>query len=610
MFYYQYYNMDILNKIIGFEEKKNNITLNNSFKLPIEYQNSCKEIHENLINDLELNYFKSIDISYNDNNSRDILLNKDLSNNNLNLYYNLFNPNQLFEKYNIFKWNKYYSNDKTFLIESQDLIENFDSKNYNLSIQDSSNNYDLILDNFNKIKNMENFNDNYDYLNLGYLKKYNNNFIIMQILSLYNIFSPLLTLILPIITLILPYFIIKLQNIPVTFDLYKEHLKELFKNHAIGNIFTDYSKIDTSTMVYIIVSIGLYIFQLYSNFYSCKKYFTNCNYIFNTLDDIKKYLNLSLKNMEIFYNKYNHLNSYKDFNNDLKDNINKIKNFINSINIINTNKNLNFLNIGKIMTNFYQLNNNEDIIKILYYSFNFNGYIHNLNNIKKLVDKKYLNKCSFEDDKTKLINSYYIGLLKNDKIIKNTIDISKNIIITGPNASGKTTIIKSCIFNILLSQQIGYGFYKNANINIYDYIHCYINIPDTNERDSLFQAEARRCKEILDIINLNKDKKHFCIFDEIFSGTNPDDAYKSGLKYLTYLNKIQNVDYMLTTHYNKLCKNINNNSVANLKMKVNKNNDNFDFEYKLVSGINKINGGNKILKDLEFPDEIVKINKK
>ena len=610
MFYYPYYNMDILNKILGFEEKKNNITLNNSFKLPIEYQNSCKEIHENLINDLELNYFKSIDISYNDNNSRDILLNKDLSNNNLNLYYNLFNPNQLFEKYNIFKWNKYYSNDKTFLIESQDLIENFDSKNYNLSIQDSSNNYDLILDNFNKIKNMENFNDNYDYLNIGYLKKYNNNFIIMQILSLYNIFSPLLTLILPIITLILPYFIIKLQNIPVTFDLYKQHLKELFKNHAIGNIFTDYSKIDTSTMVYIIVSVGLYIFQLYSNFYSCKKYFTNCNYIFNTLDDIKKYLNLSLKNMEIFYNKYNHLNSYKDFNNDLKDNINKIKNFINSINIINTNKNLNFLNIGKIMTNFYQLNNNEDIIKILYYSFNFNGYIHNLNNIKKLVDKKYLNKCSFEDDKTKLINSYYIGLLKNDKIIKNTIDISKNIIITGPNASGKTTIIKSCIFNILLSQQIGYGFYKNANINIYDYIHCYINIPDTNERDSLFQAEARRCKEILDIINLNKDKKHFCIFDEIFSGTNPDDAYKSGLKYLTYLNKIQNVDYMLTTHYNKLCKNINNNSVANLKMKVNKNNDNFDFEYKLVSGINKINGGNKILKDLEFPDEIVKINKK
>ena len=589
---------------MGYEENKtNNITLNNSFKLPIEYQESCKEIPENLINDLELYFFKNIDIS--NNESKDILSSYDLSNDNLNLYYKLFNPGELFEKYNIFKWNKYYSNDKNFLLESQNLIEKFNDKDYNLSIRDSSNSYDFILNNFNIISNMENFNDKYDYLNLGFLKKYNNNPIVMQCLSLYNIFSPILTLILPIITLILPYFIIKLQNIPVTFELYKEHLKELFKNHAIGNLFADYSSINFSTLIYIIVSLGLYIFQLYSNFYSCKKYFYNCSYIFESLNDIKKYLKLSLKNMELFYNKYNNLNTYKDFNIDLQYNIKKIKNFINSINIIEKNYNLNYLNIGKIMTNFYQLNNNEEIIKMLYYSFNFNGYIHNLNNIKNLINKNNLNKCSFTEKNTKLYDSYYIGLLDNSKIIKNTIDISKNIIITGPNASGKTTIIKSCIFNILLSQQIGYGFYKNANICIYDYIHCYINIPDTNERDSLFQAEARRCKEILDIINSNKDKRHFCIFDEIFSGTNPDDAVKSGLKYLTYLNKINNVDYMLTTHYNKLCKNINN--VTNLKMKVKKTNENFNFEYKLIKGINKINGGNKILKDLEFPDEIIKI---
>lgn len=52
--------------------------------------------------------------------------------------------------------------------------------------------------------------------------------------------------------------------------------------------------------------------------------------------------------------------------------------------------------------------------------------------------------------------------------------------------------------NIILSQQIGYGFYDSANINPYDYLHSYLNIPDTSGRDSLFQAESRRCKEILD----------------------------------------------------------------------------------------------------------------
>ena len=313
--------------------------------------------------------------------------------------------------------------------------------------------------------------------------------------------------------------------------------------------------------------------------------------------------------MKEFYNKSNNLKTYKDFNFDLKDNISKIENFINSISNINyNNKYVNYLYIGKIMRNFYQLHNNEDIIKLLYYTFNFNGYIHNLNNIKYLINSNLLNKCTFNDDKTNMKDSYYIGLLNNDNIIKNTIDISKNIIISGPNASGKTTILKSTIFNILLSQQIGYGFYKNANIRLYDFIHCYINIPDTNERDSLFQAEARQCKEILDCINLNKDKKHFCIFDEIFSGTNPDDAIKSGLNYLNYINKFNNVDYMLTTHYYKLCKNINKKNVINLKMKVKENNKNFNFEYKLIYGINKINGGNKILKDLEFPEEIVKFD--
>ena len=31
------------------------------------------------------------------------------------------------------------------------------------------------------------------------------------------------------------------------------------------------------------------------------------------------------------------------------------------------------------------------------------------------------------------------------------------MIITGPNASGKTTTLKSSLINILLSQQIGFG---------------------------------------------------------------------------------------------------------------------------------------------------------
>ena len=54
------------------------------------------------------------------------------------------------------------------------------------------------------------------------------------------------------------------------------------------------------------------------------------------------------------------------------------------------------------------------------------------------------------------------------------------MIITGPNASGKTTILKSSLINILFSQQFGCGFYDSAKIKPFNNIHCYLNIPDTS----------------------------------------------------------------------------------------------------------------------------------
>jgi DNA mismatch repair ATPase MutS len=197
----------------------------------------------------------------------------------------------------------------------------------------------------------------------------------------------------------------------------------------------------------------------------------------------------------------------------------------------------------------------------------------------------------------------------NNKNINNN-DTKKNMIITGPNASGKTTIIKSCLFNIILSQQLGCGFYKEANLKMYDFIYSYINIPDTSARDSLFQAEARRCKLIIDNIQENSDKNHFCIFDELYSGTNPDEAIKSGNSLIKYMDKYSTVDFMLTTHFTKLCKQIEkikNIRVNNYKMNVKLDNasSDFNYTYRLSPGISKIKGGKKILKDLNYPKFIL-----
>ena len=52
------------------------------------------------------------------------------------------------------------------------------------------------------------------------------------------------------------------------------------------------------------------------------------------------------------------------------------------------------------------------------------------------------------------------------------------------------------------------------------------------------------------------DKNHFCVFDELYSGTNPDEASSAAIKLLNYIST-DNVNYILTTHYTKICKKVN-----------------------------------------------------
>jgi len=191
-------------------------------------------------------------------------------------------------------------------------------------------------------------------------------------------------------------------------------------------------------------------------------------------------------------------------------------------------------------------------------------------------------------------------------VVANDVSLDKQLVITGPNAAGKTTVIKTTLFNIILSQQIGYGFYDHAEINPYDFLHCYLNIPDTSGRDSLFQAESRRCMEILRCIIDNPTKRHFCIFDELYSGTNPYEAVAAAYGYIDYISKNPNVDLILTTHYIELCELLekrNSGAITNLHMSVSPTTG--EYLYKIADGISTIKGGLKVLRDLDYPIEIV-----
>ena len=608
--------MNFINTLMNFYEESNFNTKEkyvDSFKLPIEYLDcsNVQLLNNNIINDLELVKAKSqlSDISNTGSNT----------NEEYNLYYHVFNPKNIFEKIIINKWSKYYTNNVEFLLETQLLLKNYNTckkvefNETKISVQD-----DAIYNTCENVIYDNGFVNNYQYIDIPLLSNFNNNSLFLQILSIYNLSSPVFSLLIPILFLLLPFFIIKLQGHKITFELYFEHLKTVFSNHIIGQLFSSFSNTNFTNKIYLLFSFGFYIFQMYLNFTSCIKYFTNIKYIHETLYDLKQYIVSSLNKYKNFLKYSKDLFNYKSFNDAINKNISIFTSYLDELNIItpytlNINK---LVELGHLMKCFYCLNKNETIIESLYFSFGFNGYLRNLETLQNFINTNVMNYCNYNKSKpTSFEDAYFANLNiietdnketdnKETKIVKNSYSLDKNIIITGPNASGKTTLLKSTLFNIILSQQIGCGFYSSASVKLYDFIHCYINIPDTGGRDSLYQAEARQCKNILEAIENNGTKNHFCVFDELYSGTNPDEAIDSAYGYLNYLNKFNNIDYVLTTHYIKLCKKLNKQN-TNFYMKVNNNAKDFEYTYKIKKGISKVKGAMKVLKDLNYPENII-----
>lgn len=558
----------------------------NSIKLPIEYTD-FKYLNKNVISDLEL------DVS---NNAYTILF--DTSSNGLQ---------SITEK----KWKNYYSSDTKFLKNKQNFIKSIKKKDFckMQNVSKEINNY------FNKWKRIKSYTEidflnKFQFIDWKHLKFLNKQSIFLQAMAFYNITSPLIHILLPIFLLIIPFFMIKLvMQIPFSFETYKSLLSKSFQNHSFGKMFNAFCSpncynLDMNTKVYAAVSFALYIFTFYQNILGCISYYKNICFIQEFLYDTKQFISncntLSNFVSSTIKNKY-----FKEFNKASELRLIHINEFGENINFLENSKFSfkNIVDVGNLMYNFQELFSSEYLEETFCYWFGFCGFLDNMFGIVKRIKKGELNFTKFTKknnvlNMNKLFYIYHISN-SNEKIVKNDINIKKNIIITGPNASGKTTMLKSTLMNIILSQQFGAGCFETCTMKPYKYVESYINIPDTCERDSLFQAEAKRC---LHIIKNIKNNRIFCIFDELFSGTNPYEAQKSAISYLNYLHKY-NVTYMLTTHFNEL-KKIENNFVSQYNMLVKHNNNKHIFTYKIKKGVSNTYGGFKVLKDIGFPTEI------
>ena len=395
-------------------------------------------------------------------------------------------------------------------------------------------------------------------------------------------------------------------------DEYIDVLKVVMSNHAIGKLFTQFNSVSTSEKGYLLISALFYVFSIYQNILVCIRFNDNMRKIHRYLGDVRDYLDNTIRTMQNYITYAGDMVTHVDFTQTLKTNMNTLEEFRDKLYLISNYELSNYkkwFEIGSVQKYFYELYQDEQYNSAIEYSFGFNGYIDCIEGLQDNIKEKKIQMCEYTDkgSKVKIKNNYYAAL-KDETPICNDIQLKENLIITGPNASGKTTILKSVMLNLIFSQQFGCGFYDSAKIKPFDHIHCYLNIPDTSGRDSLFQAEARRCKEIIDCVNENKQETHFGIFDELYSGTNPDEAVVSATAFMEYMTKFKNVSCMLTTHYTKVCTNLNDKArIVNMFMETTKNklNNTIKFKYQLKRGISRVRGAFNILNEMNYPKEIL-----
>lgn len=555
-----------------------------NFQYPIDFISEKQIIKKNVVEDLELTKF---------NNEQDIQ----------GIMEYVIQPKTIFGKSCLVELTNSISTDVEYLKQTQLILKKYPKIKQNPELHNkiSSFWFSLIKD--------DNFMNKYKYIDMKYFNKLNESSMFLQFLSLYNMCSPVMFFIIPFIMLLIPFFILKFKKLDVSMNSYFSLLKKVLKNHALGALVNaNYKELNWGATLYLIMTLGFYLFQMYQNVLTCINYYKNMKTVHEHIFTVKDFLTETRENILLIESVYRSHEKYKPFLNMILQYNRTIEYYIDELNeikpfCINFSK---ITHLGYIMKHFYKFHKDTHVQQIMDFAFHLNGYMDYMGCISDLIKSKKMAACKF-GKKTKMKDAYYAKFI-NEKYVSNNIDFDKNIIITGPNAAGKTTLIKTAAINIIFSQQVGYGFYKSATIHPYHYVHSYLNIPDTSGRDSLFQAEARRCKEILDEFENNKKQRHFCIFDELYSGTNPYEAVGSAYGFLNYIKNNKNVNFVITTHYGNLCTLLNGDeNIVNKHMKIIMENNNYDFKYtyKLSSGISQIKGGFKVLKELNYPESLM-----
>ena len=188
-----------------------------------------------------------------------------------------------------------------------------------------------------------------------------------------------------------------------------------------------------------------------------------------------------------------------------------------------------------------------------------------------------------------------------DEPVVNSLEINKSVLVTGSNASGKSTFLKTAAVNAIFAQTIDTclaASYKSVYFRIYTSMALEDNLLSN---ESYYIAEIKSLKRMLD--GLNSVTPLFCIIDEVLRGTNTIERIAASSQLLRYLAG-RNCVCLTATHDIELTA-ILNHQFDNYHFRESFKNNDILFDYKIYPGKSKTRNAIKLLEIMDYPADII-----
>lgn len=195
----------------------------------------------------------------------------------------------------------------------------------------------------------------------------------------------------------------------------------------------------------------------------------------------------------------------------------------------------------------------------------------------------------------------------------------KNCMITGANASGKSTFGKAVAVNAILAQTIHTAAAVSFAMPQMRVLTSMAVRDDMRSGESYYMKEVRYLKRIVDAVNGGKYTKTsggkrcgaeagtsvLCVIDEILRGTNTAERIAASRAICHYLAE-RNCLAIVATHDMELAESLGGQYNCYYFESAIRDTD-ICFDYKIHEGIGKNRNAIQLLSYLEFPEEIVKL---